>query len=113
MSKRYCLTLDLKDDAALIAEYKRYHEDVWPEIKQSLRDAGILEMEIYLWGTRMFMIIETTDSFSFAKKAELDRNNPKVMEWENLMGKFQQPITAAPSPEARWQPMERVFQFRA
>jgi L-rhamnose mutarotase len=110
---RHCLTLDLKDDPALIAEYKRYHENVWPEIKQSLRDSGILDMEIHLWGTRMFMIIETTDSFSFAKKAELDRNNPKVMEWENLMGKFQQPITQDPSPEARWQPMSRVFKFSA
>ena len=74
MPQRHCLTLDLKNDPALIAEYKRYHENVWPEIKQSLRDAGVLDMEIYLLDARMFMIIETTDSFSFAKKAELDRN---------------------------------------
>ena len=113
MSQRHCLTLDLKNDAALIAEYKRYHENVWPEIKQSLRDAGILDMEIYLLGTRMFMIIETSDSFSFAKKAELDRKNPKVMEWENLMGQFQQPLTENPRPEARWLSMERVFKFTA
>ena len=113
MSQRHCLTLDLKNDPALIAEYKRYHQNVWPEIKQSLRDAGVLDMEIYLLGTRMFMIIETTDSFSFAKKAELDRNNPKVMEWENLMGKFQQPFTTDARPEARWQPMDRVFKFTA
>jgi L-rhamnose mutarotase len=113
MPQRHCLTLDLKNDPALIAEYKRYHENVWPEIKQSLRDAGILGMEIYLLRTRMFMIIETIDSFSFATKAELDRNNPKVMEWENLMGRFQQPFTNDARPEARWQPMERVFKFTA
>jgi L-rhamnose mutarotase len=113
MSQRHCLTLDLKNDPALIAEYKRYHENVWPEIKQSLRDAGIENMEIYLWGTRMFMIIETGDSFSFAKKAELDRNNPKVQEWENLMGKFQQPLSKDPRPEERWLPMQRVFRFTA
>lgn len=113
MSQRHCLTLDLRNDPALIAEYKRYHQNVWPEIKQSLRQAGILDMEIYLLGTRMFMIIETTDSFSFAKKAELDRDNPKVMEWEALMGQFQQPLTKDPSPEARWQSMERVFKFTA
>lgn len=111
MPQRHCLTLDLKNDPALIAEYKRYHEDVWPEVKQSLRAAGILDMEIYLFGTRMFMIIETADSFSFAKKAELDRSNPKVMEWEALMGKFQQPFSADARPEARWLPMERVFKF--
>ena len=113
MSQRHCLTLDLKDDVRLIAEYKRYHEEVWPEVKQSLRDAGILDMEIYLWGTRMFMIIETCDSFSFAKKAELDRNNAKVMEWEALMGQFQKPISRDPRPEERWLPMERVFKFTA
>lgn len=113
MSQRYCLTLDLKNDPALIAEYKRHHENVWPEIKQSLRDAGILDMEIYLLGTRMFMIIETTDSFSFAEKAELDRSNAKVMEWEALMGQFQQPFSADARPEARWLPMERVFKFTA
>lgn len=113
MPQRHCLTLDLKNDPTLIAEYKRYHENVWPEIKQSLRDSGILDMEIYLVGTRMFMIIETADSFSFAQKAELDRNNPKVMEWEALMGKFQQPFSADARPEARWLPMERVFKFTA
>jgi L-rhamnose mutarotase len=113
MSQRHCLTLDLRNDPALIAEYKRYHQDVWPEVKQSLRDSGILDMEIYLLGTRMFMIIETTDSFSFPKKAELDRNNPKVMEWEALMGKFQQPFSSDAPPEARWLPMDRVFKFTA
>jgi len=113
MPHRHCLTLDLKNDPHLISEYKRYHQNVWPEIKQSLRDAGILDMEIYLWGTRMFMIIETADSFSLAKKAELDRNNPKVMEWEVLMGQFQQPLTENARPEARWLPMERVFKFTA
>jgi len=113
MPQRHCLTLDLKNDPALIAEYKRYHQDVWPGIKQSLRAAGILDMEIYLLGTRMFMIIETEDSFSFARKAELDRNNPKVMEWEALMGKFQQPFSADARPEARWLAMERVFKFTA
>src|SRR5262249_35346943 len=113
MCERYCLTLDLKNDAKLIAEYKRYHENVWPEVKQSLRDSGILDMEIYLWQTRMFMIIEPSDEFSFAKKAEMDRNDPKVMEWEALMGNFQQPITENVRPEARWQPMDRVFKFSA
>jgi len=113
MPQRHCLTLDLKNDPALIAEYKRYHENVWPEIKQSLRDAGVLDMEIYLLDARMFMIIETTDSFSFAKKAELDRNNSKVMEWEAIMGKFQQPFSVDARPEARWLPMHRVFKFSA
>jgi L-rhamnose mutarotase len=56
MSRRFCFALDLKDDPALIAEYRKYHEKIWPEITQSLKDAGIEDLEIYLLGTRMFMM---------------------------------------------------------
>ena len=108
--RRFCLTLDLKDDPALIAEYKRYHEKVWPEITKSLRDAGVVDMEIYLLGTRMFMVMEVNSEFSFAKKAKMDFANPKVREWEELMGRFQHPPPNA-SPVERWQVMERVFEL--
>ena len=77
MSRRFCLTLDLKDDPKLIAQYKRYHEKIWPEISQSIKDAGIEDMEIYLLGTRMFMIMEVNESFSFEAKNKADRLNPK------------------------------------
>jgi L-rhamnose mutarotase len=109
-TKRFCLTLDLKDDPALIAEYKRYHEKVWPEITKSLKDAGVVDMEIYLLGTRMFMIMEVSEGFSFVKKAKMDLENPKVREWEHLMGKFQNPLPNA-SPVERWQVMEKVFEL--
>ena len=108
--RRFCLTLDLKDDPALIAEYKRYHEKVWPEITESLKDAGVVDMEIYLLGTRMFMIMEVDSEFSFAKKAKMDLANPKVREWEELMGRFQNPLPNASLVE-RWQVMERVFEL--
>jgi len=108
MSRRYCLTLDLKDDPKLIAEYKRYHKKIWPEITGSIKDTGVLDLEIYLRGTRMFMILEVVDSFSFAKKAEADRKNPKVQEWENLMWKFQKALPEA-QPGEKWLPMERIF----
>ena len=73
MGRRYCLTLDLKDDPQLIAEYKKYHEKIWPEIEASIRGPGIEDMEIYLLGTRMFIIMEVNDAFSFERKAEADR----------------------------------------
>ena len=69
---RHCLTLDLKDDAAAIAEYKRYHVKIWPEVKKSLLDAGVLDMEIYLLGTRMFMIMDVDNEFSLSAKAAAD-----------------------------------------
>lgn len=108
MSRRYCLTLDLKDDPALIAEYKRHHEKIWPEITKSIKDEGIRDLEIYLRGTRMFMILEVDDSFSFEKKTEADRKNPKVQEWEALMWKFQKALPDAQLGE-KWLLMERIF----
>jgi L-rhamnose mutarotase len=90
--KRYCLTLDLKDDAALIAEYEAHHKNVWPEVLDSISGSGIISMEIYRYSTRLFMIMETADDFSFANKATMDESNVKVQEWEQLMWKYQQPL---------------------
>lgn len=108
--KRYCLALDLKNDPVLIAEYKRYHERIWPEVKASICDAGVVEMEIYLLGARMFMIMDVNDTFSFAEKAAADKANPKVQEWERLMWTFQQALPQA-KPGEKWMLMERVFQL--
>ena len=112
MARRYCLTLDLKDDAGLIAEYRRYHERVWPEIKKSIRDSGIEDMEIYLLGNRLFMMMEVNEHFSFEQKASADNANPKVQEWETLMWKFQQPLPRA-KPGEKWLLMEQIFKLTA
>ena len=105
---RYCLTLDLQDDPKKIAEYKRYHQKIWPEIRDGLFAAGVTGMEIYLVGTRMFMIMDVSDDFSFEKKAAMDAANPRVMEWEALMGNFQA-VTEGADPVRRWAVMEKVF----
>lgn len=106
--QKYCFTLDLVDDSQLIAEYKTYHQNVWPEIKKSISDSGITNMEIYLLGNRLFMLMETNASFSFEKKAEADASNPKVQEWENLMWKYQQALPQA-KPGEKWLLMEQIF----
>lgn len=107
---RYCLTLDLKDDPKLIAEYRKYHEKIWPEITQSIKDSGVEDMEIYLLGRRLFMIMEVNESFSFEGKAAIDRAHPKVQEWEKLMWKFQQALPQA-KPGEKWVRMERIFKL--
>jgi len=110
--KRYCLALDLKDDPTLIEEYEHWHksENGWPEIKESIISAGITGMEIYRVANRLFMIMETDDTFDFAKKAALDAHNPKVQEWETLMWKFQQPLPSA-APGDKWLLMDKIFQL--
>jgi L-rhamnose mutarotase len=108
---RYCLTLDLKDDPKLIDEYKRYHADVWPEIKASILRAGVAQMEIYLLANRLFMVMETDASFSFEKKAEADAADPKVQAWETLMWRYQQALPQA-KPGEKWMRMEKIFSLR-
>lgn len=108
--KRYCLALDLVDDPSLIAEYEQWHAagNGWPEIKASIVDAGILDMQIYRTGNRLFMIMETEDSFSFEKKAGMDASNAKVAEWEQLMWKFQRPLPWARDGE-KWVLMDQIY----
>jgi L-rhamnose mutarotase len=112
MSGRFCFALDLKGDPALIAEYRKYHEKIWPEITHGLKASGIEDLEIYLLGTRMFMIMEVNQSFSFEKKAKADEQDPKVQAWEQLMWKFQQALPEA-RPGEKWLRMERIFKLDA
>ena len=105
---RYCFALDLIDDPALIAEYEKYHEKLRPEIEESIRSAGITEMEIYRIGNRLFMIMETDESFSFEKKAAMDAANPKVQEWEALMWTYQQALPMA-KPGEKWMLLNNIF----
>jgi len=109
-TKRFCLALDLKDDPKLITEYETYHQQVWPEILESIRESGIKNMEIYRAGNRLMMVIEAEESFSLQKKSEADANNLKVQEWEKLMWKYQQALPQARSGE-KWMLMEKIFEL--
>ncbi|MEP7267980.1 MAG: L-rhamnose mutarotase [Saprospiraceae bacterium] len=107
---RYCFALDLKNDPVIIEEYEKYHQAVWPDILQSLKDAGIVDMEIYRVLNRLFMIIEGNDSFSFERKMEMDSKNPRVQEWEKLMWDYQQGLPGLPEGE-KWMPAKLVFKL--
>ena len=108
---RYCLALDLQPDPALIAEYEQYHSGVWPEIKASIAGSGITAMEIYRVESRLFMIMETTDNFSFEKKAAADTANAAVQRWEELMWKYQKAIPGG-RPGEKWRLMNRIFSLK-
>lgn len=110
--QRFCLALDLVDDPELIAEYEQWHAwgAGWPEVRQNDLDSGILDLQIYRVGNRMFMILETDDAFTFEKKAALDAVNDYVQEWERKMWKYQQPLPWAKEGE-KWMLMKQIFQF--
>lgn len=109
-TKRFCQTLDLKDDPDLIADYCRLHEQghVWQEILEGIRSVGILEMEIYLLGTRLFMIVETPTDFDWQAAMARLATLPRQAEWESLTARFQQASADAASAE-KWQLMQRIF----
>ena len=106
--KTFCLALDLKNDAALIAAYEKHHEQVWPEIESSIKESGIVSMKIYRTGNRLFMTIHANDQFSFEKKNEMDKNNPIVEKWETLMDQYQQRLPWA-APGVKWVLMDEIF----
>ncbi|MDX9747816.1 MAG: L-rhamnose mutarotase [Paludibacter sp.] len=108
--KRYCQTLDLKDSKKLIEEYKFWHtpENRWPEIPEGIKAVGILEMELYLLGNRLFMIVETPLDFEWDVAFEKLATMPGQAEWETFMTKFQV-AEAGQSSAGKWQLMERIF----
>ena len=106
--RRYCLTLDLRDEPELIREYERYHKpgNVWPEVIDSIRAAGILDMQIYRSGLQLIMVLTVSDTFSFEEKKRQDRVNPKVLEWERLMERFQ---NKPDGEDSKWQQVRNIF----
>ena len=109
-TRRICYACDLKDNPELIQQYIEYHQEVWPEIKASIRDAGIINMEIFQVFNRLFMIMEVNETYDDGIKAKMDAENPKVQEWENLMWKFQQSLPNAEKGE-KWVRMKRIFKL--
>lgn len=108
--KRYCQTLQLKDDPELIAEYRRRHSEgvAWKEIREGIREVGILEMEIYILGTTLFMIVETPLDFDWDSAMAKLATLPRQAEWEDYMAELQDAQPGATSDQ-KWKLMERMF----
>jgi L-rhamnose mutarotase len=106
---RYALTVNLKNDSSVVETYRRYHERVWPEVLQSLREAGVERMDIHLLGRQLVMFVELNDGLDWRRAfAAHMASSPRVAEWERLMTSLQEP-----SPDARpgewWTVMEPIF----
>lgn len=111
-SKKLCYACDLVNNPELIEQYKSYHskENTWPEITKSIKDSGIIDMEIYILANRLFMIMEVDETYTPERKQMMDAANPKVQEWEKLMWKFQQALPGAKDSE-KWLPMEQIYKL--
>lgn len=112
-NKRYCLALDLVDDPQLIEEYIDYHkpENAWPQITQNMLHMGIVDMEIYQVGNRLFMIMETKDWFDPNATPPTPEGKQKSDEWETLMWNYQAPLPWAKEGQ-KWVPMEKIYDLK-
>ena len=110
--KRYCKTLTLQDDPQLISEYKKVHApgSTWPEITQGMIELGILDMEIYIMGTRLFMIMDTVPEFDHDRAMAELAAKPRQSEWEAYVSRFQKTSSEATADE-KWQLMERIYKL--
>ena len=106
--KRFCQTLELRNDPELIAQYVEAHAHVWPEIIAGQREVGILDMQIFRRGPLLFMIMDTVDEFDFVRDMERLATLPRQAEWEAYVSQFQGCSAEARSDE-KWQMMERIF----
>ena len=110
--KRFVKVLGLEDNPQLIEEYKAAHAAgaVWPEITQGMIDVGILDMEIYIDGTHLIMIMDTVPDFDHEKQMEILGTKPRQAEWEQAMSKFQRTSVDA-SADEKWKMLERIYKL--
>jgi L-rhamnose mutarotase len=110
--KRYCKTLELRNDEQLITSYKKAHAQgaTWPEITQGMKEVGILDMEIYLLGTKLFMVMDTVPNFDHDKAMAELAKKPRQSEWEAYMAKYQNTSMDA-TADQKWQLMERIYKL--
>ena len=108
--KRYCQTLELRNEPELIKAYTEEHSRVWPEVQAGIREVGILDMQIYAYGNRLFMIVDTVDDFDWVTDNARLATLPRQAEWEAYMSKVQGADPSAPST-AKWKLMTKIFEL--
>ena len=106
--KKYCFALDLKNDPEKIQAYIDQHKRVWPEIKESIKNAGINQLEIFHTHNRLFMIVEGNKDFSLQKKSKMDSENPFVQKWEEIMWEYQKSLPNT-KKGTKWVLMEKIY----
>lgn len=102
--------MDLVDNPDMVDRYCEVHSHVWPEVQEGIKAVGILDMQIYALGNRLFMIMDTVDEFDFEKDYARLATLPRQAEWEAFVAKMQGVDPSAPSKE-KWWLMEKIFEL--
>ncbi|MFV0329820.1 MAG: L-rhamnose mutarotase [Dysgonomonas sp.] len=110
-TKRYCQYLKLNPNT--LEQYKYWHssKNIWKEIPEGIRKAGILNMEIYIFNDMAFMLIDTPVDFNWDKAFGRLATYERQAEWEDFVSKFQEGEKGQRSEE-KWHLMERIFSLK-
>ena len=107
MARRFGQMLGIKPER--VAEYKRQHAAIWPEIAAAIRAAGIRNYSIYLRGGMLFAYFEYHGpEDEFAARMRALAAAPRMREWWDLTEPMQVPDPERP-PGTWWSDMEEVF----
>ena len=108
--KRYVQFLEISDDPELVAQYRKWHSEEysWKDVRDGIKAVGILEMEIYILGSKLVMIVDAPADFQWDEAMAHLATLPRQAEWEAFVSKFQGCPADARSDE-KWKPMERMF----
>ena len=111
-TKRYVQFLEITDDPELMEQYRYWHSEAhhWKEIRDGIRAVGILEMELYMLGNRLVMIVDAPADFNWQEAMDKLATLPRQAEWEAFVARFQDCSSEARSDE-KWQQAERIFRL--
>lgn len=104
------MTLDIKPDG--LEEYKKHHKNVWPPVEQALKEAGLTNLSIFVFGTRMFyyaeFLYEKDGEKEFEEAMKIYATKPRVKEWEELQHSYQSQLVGS-SGDVWWQKCEEIY----
>lgn len=108
---RKVFAVDIHSDR--IEVYKTWHRAGGPpaSVTAAIRDDGVTELEIYLVGDRLVLIMEVDDAFDAEAKAARDAANPDIQAWDALMRTCQKPLPFGPEGST-WLQMERIYSLQ-
>lgn len=92
----------------MLEEYRRRHDEIWPEMKEVLTKAGIVNYSIWNVGDELFGYYECEKGAEYA--ARIQRESPVVEKWDEYMKDI---LIMEKDPETGAQPLlTQVFSFR-
>ena len=103
--KRYGQVIGV--DPQRLAEYKRYHANVWPEVLAKIHECNMRNYSIYQKDDLLFAYFEYHGDDYDADMAKIAAD-PKTQEWWDIMGPMQRPFDTRQKGEW-WATMEEVF----